>query len=156
MIDALSDVPDDGGRLLWYGPPMSVRSFVTARLMETFAHGQDVADALGATRAVGDRLRHVCHLGVATYGWSFRVRGQEPPAPDGSVRVELSLPSGAPWTAGPEGAADVVRGPAVDFCLVVTQRRNVAATSLDVRGDVAEAWMRTAQCFAGGPTVGPQ
>ena len=31
----------------WYGPSMSARSFVTARLMETWAHGMDVADALG-------------------------------------------------------------------------------------------------------------
>ena len=154
MIEALADVPD-GARLAWYGPPMSVRSFATARLMETWAHGQDVVDALDAVRAEGDRIRHVCHLGVATFGWSFRVRGQEPPAPDGSVRVELSLPSGDPWTAGPEGAADVVRGTAVDFCLVVTQRRNVAATDLEVRGDAATAWMRVAQCFAGGPTEGP-
>ena len=154
MLEALAGVPD-GSRLAWYGPPMSVRSFATARQMETWAHGQDVVDALGASRAEGDRIRNICHLGVATFGWSWRVRGEEPPAPDGSVRVELMLPSGALWEAGPAGVADVVRGTAVDFCLVVTQRRNVAATALEVRGDVAEAWMRVAQCFAGGPTAGP-
>ena len=155
MIGALAEAPV-GARLLWYGPPMSVRSFVTARLMETFAHGQDVVDALGASRAVGDRVRHICHLGVATYGWSFQVRGQELPAPQGSVLVELTLPSGAPWSAGPADARDVVRGSAVDFCLVVTQRRNVASTGLEVDGDVARAWMDVAQCFAGGPTLGPR
>lgn len=154
MVTALADVPDDA-RLRWYGPPMSARSFATARLMETWAHGQDIVDALRAARAEGDRIRHICHLGVATFSWSWRVRGEEPPAPQGSVRVELALPSGAPWDAGPEGAADVVRGAAVDFCLVVTQRRHVAATGLDVRGDVATAWMQRAQCFAGGPTTGP-
>jgi len=154
MLDALGDVPEDG-RLAWYGPPMSLRSFVTARLMETWAHGQDIVDALGATRVEGDRIRHVCHLGVATFEWSWRVRGQEPPAPNGSVRVELTLPSGAGWSAGPPDAADVVRGAAVDFCLVVTQRRNVASTGLDVVGDVASEWMQVAQCFAGGPTEGP-
>ena len=154
MITALAEVPDDG-RLRWYGPPMSARSFATARLMETWAHGQDVVDGLGAARAEGDRIRHICHLGVATYSWSWRVRGEEPPAPQGSVRVELELPSGADWTAGPSEAADVVRGTAVDFCLVVTQRRNVAATGLEVVGPVAAAWMKVAQCFAGGPTTGP-
>jgi uncharacterized protein (TIGR03084 family) len=154
MITALADVPD-GARLLWYGPPMSARSFATARLMETWAHGQDVVDAVGAVRADGDRIRHICHLGVATFAWSWRVRGEEPPAPQGSVRVELELPSGAPWAAGPEAAADVVRGTAVDFALVVTQRRNVTATALSVVGPVATAWMQVAQCFAGGPTTGP-
>jgi uncharacterized protein (TIGR03084 family) len=154
MLTALADVPD-GERLLWYGPPMSARSFATARLMETWAHGQDVVDALGTVRAESDRIRHICHLGVATFSWSWRVRGEEPPAPQGSVRVELELPSGAGWSSGPEDAADVVRGPALDFCLVVTQRRNVAATALAVVGPVATSWMQVAQCFAGSPTTGP-
>ena len=38
-------------RLPWYGPDMSAASSVTARLMETWAHGQDIADTLGVTRA---------------------------------------------------------------------------------------------------------
>jgi len=152
MLEALAALPA-GARVPWYGPPMSPRSFATARLMETWAHGQDVVDALGAERPDGDRLRHVCHLGASTRAWSWRVRGEEPPPVD--VRVELVLPSGAPWAHGPEGAADVVRGTARDFCLVVTQRRNVADTGLDVRGEVATEWLRIAQCFAGGPTVGP-
>lgn len=154
LLAALAAVPD-GARLPWYGPPMSVRSFATARLMETWAHGRDVVDAVGGTRPETDRLRHICHLGVATYEWSWRVRGESPPAPAGSVRVELSLPSGASWEAGPSGVDDLVRGTAADFCLVVTQRRNVASTELEVRGPVASAWMRTAQCFAGAPTLGP-
>jgi uncharacterized protein (TIGR03084 family) len=154
LLDALAAVPD-GARLPWYGPPMSVRSFATARLMETWAHGQDVVDALGAAvrRQPTDRLRHVCHIGFGTFGWSWRVRGEEPP--DADVRVELVLPSGTPWEAGPEGAANVVRGTAEDFCLVVTQRRHVSRTALSVQGDVAEAWMARAQCFAGGPTLPP-
>jgi uncharacterized protein (TIGR03084 family) len=155
LLAALAAVPE-GTRLPWYGPPMSVRSFATARLMETWAHGQDVVDALdaGAVRPATDRLRHVCHIGFGTFAWSWRVRGEEPPA-GASVRVELELPSGASWTAGDDDAADVVRGDAEDFCLVVTQRRNVAATSLQVVGDVAAEWMAKAQCFAGGPTLGP-
>lgn len=158
LLEALAVVPK-GTRLPWYGPPMSVRSFATARLMETWAHGQDVVDGLlraGVTappRIDGDRLAQVCHLGVATFGWSWRVRGEEPP--ESPVRVELALPSGAAWSAGPVDADDRVRGSAVDFCLVVTQRRNVADTALEVTGPVASAWMSVAQCFAGAPTVGP-
>ncbi len=152
LLAALAAVPE-GARLPWYGPPMSVRSFATARLMETWAHGQDVVDAVAGSRPATDRLRHVCHLGFGTLGWSWRVRGEEPPG--APVRVELELPSGAPWTAGDPGAGDVVRGPAEDFCLVVTQRRHVASTELEVAGPVATAWMAQAQCFAGSPTLGP-
>src|SRR5579862_6946413 len=42
---------DPARRVPWYGPPMGVVSFATARLMETWAHGQDVVDALGVARA---------------------------------------------------------------------------------------------------------
>lgn len=157
MRAALASVPD-GARLPWYGPPMSLRSFVTARLMETWAHGTDVVDGLCAagidvSRDEGDRIAHICHLGAITRGWSYTVRGREAPA--GEVRVELVLPSGAAWTAGDEHAADTVRGRAVDFCLVVTQRRNVADTALSVNGALAEEWMTIAQCFAGGATLPP-
>jgi uncharacterized protein (TIGR03084 family) len=156
-LDALAAVPD-GTRLPWYGPAMSVRSFATARLMETWAHGQDVVDALvdggrPASRPATDRLRHVCHIGFSTRGWSYVVRGQE--APDEPVRVELTLPSGAPWTAGDETAVSSVRGPAEDFCFVVTQRRNVADTALAVEGAAAAEWLAIAQCFAGAPTLPP-
>ena len=41
---------DARDRVPWFGPPMGALSFVSARLMETWAHGQDVADALGVTR----------------------------------------------------------------------------------------------------------
>jgi uncharacterized protein (TIGR03084 family) len=152
MLEVLADVPA-ASRLAWYGPPMSLRSFVTARLMETWAHGQDVVDALGAAaaRPPTDRLRHICHLGFSTYRWSFTVRGEEPPS--SPVRVDLVLPSGAAWSAGDESAADAVRGSAEDFCLVVTQRRHVSATALDVHGPIATEWMAKAQCFAGGPTL---
>jgi uncharacterized protein (TIGR03084 family) len=151
-LDAIGAVPD-GMRIPWYGPPMSALSFATARLMETWAHGQDVVDALGASRPATDRLRHIAYLGFSTRGWSYAVRGLE--APTEPVRVELTLPSGERWAAGDEPAPDRVTGPVEDFCLVVTQRRNLADTSLRVEGPLAEEWMAIAQCFAGGPTTGP-
>ena len=126
---------------------MSALSFATARLMETWAHGQDVADALGIERVATDRLRHIAHLGVVTFGWSYTVRQMK--APDVPVRVEITGPSGALWTWGPETAKDIVRGPAVDFCLVVVQRRNLADTRLVVEGATARQWMSIAQAYAG-------
>jgi uncharacterized protein (TIGR03084 family) len=141
-------------RVPWYGPSMSARSFLTARLMETWAHGQDVVDALGADRAPTDRLRHIAQLGVITRGWSYANRGLA--VPEEPVRVELEAPSGATWTWGPDDAAELVRGDAADFCLVVTQRRHVDETSLETNGELARDWMLKAQAFAGPPTEGPR
>lgn len=143
-----------GLRLPWYGPDMSITSTCTARLMETWAHGQDVADALGITRAPTDRLRHIAHLGVATRTFSFRLRGLVPPEDD--VAIELTAPSGDVWQWGDPSAGDRVSGTALDFCLVVTQRRHLSDTGLTVTGDVASRWMSLAQAFAGVPGPGRQ
>ncbi len=150
MLDAFrARAPKD--RIPWFGPDMSALSFATARLMETWSHGQDVADALGAPWPPSDRLRHVAHIGVSTRGWSYVNRGET--VPDGDVRVELTAPSGDVWTWGPEDAADRVTGPALDFCLVVTQRRHLDDVDLATTGDLATGWMKIAQAFAGPPTL---
>jgi uncharacterized protein (TIGR03084 family) len=143
----------DDTRVAWYGPSMSAKSFLTARLMETWAHGVDVVDALGVHRPGSQRLRHVARLGYITRGWSYQVRGETPP--DGEIRVELSGPAGELWTWGEEDADDTVRGSAEEFCLVVTQRRHLDDTSLQT-GPLGRHWLVRAQAFAGGPTNGPQ
>lgn len=151
LQDAALTLSDDV-RLPWYGPSMSAKSFLTARLMETWAHGTDVVDALGATRRATDRLRHVAQLGYLTRAWSYRVHGDE--APEGNIRVELLSPSGQLWTWGPEDARERMTGSAEEFCLVVTQRRHVDDTSLQY-GDLGRDWLLRAQAFAGGPSTGP-
>ena len=140
-------------RLPWYGPTMSARSFATARLMETWAHGQDVADALKISRPATGRLIHVAHIGHITFGWSFANRGLEAPA--GPLRLELTGPGGEPWVFGPGDAGNLVKGTALEFCLVATQRRNVADTGLEVSGEGAARWMQIAHTFAGPPATGP-
>jgi uncharacterized protein (TIGR03084 family) len=144
---------DEDRRVDWYGPSMGAKSFLTARLMECWAHGQDVVDAVGATRRATDRLRHIAQLGFITRRWSYVNRGLERPA--GDVRVELTGPTGDVWRFGVDDAVDVVRGPAEDFCLVVTQRRHVDDTALEVTGRLARDWLAKAQAFAGPPTDGP-
>jgi len=145
---------DDGNRIPWYGPSMSAKSFLTARLMETWAHGHDVVEALGAAdRPATDRLRHIVRLGFITRGWTYANRGEQPP--EAPVRLELTGPSGAVWQHGEGDALDVVRGPALDFCLVVTQRRHVDDTGLHITGAGARDWLDKAQAFAGPPTDGP-
>lgn len=143
---------DPGTRVPWYGPDMSAMSFVTARLMETWAHGQDIRDALGVLPSATDRLRHVADIGVRARRYSYTVRGLEPPAE--GPRVELVAPSGELWTWGEEGAPGRITGPALDFCLLVTQRRHRDDVSLDATGDHAEEWLGIAQAFAGPPGSG--
>lgn len=143
---------DPRARLPWYGPDMSVASSVTARIMETWAHGQDIADTLGVRREPTDRLRHIAHLGVSTTAFSFGLHDR--PAPVVPIRVSLLAPSGARWTWGDGAAADRVEGTALDFCLTVTQRRHAEDTGLVVRGPVAREWIGIAQAFAGAPGRG--
>ena len=142
---------DPSTRVPWYGPPMSPASFVTARVMETWAHGQDVVDALGLSREPTDRLRHVCFIGVRARRNSYASHGLELPADE--VRVELTGPGGDRW-AWNEDAVDSVVGDALDFCLVVTQRRHPADTGLVIDGPLATEWMSIAQAFAGPPGPG--
>lgn len=151
MIETVRPM-DVKARIPWYGPPMSVASFVTARLMETWAHGQDVIDALGVTREATDRLHHIAHLGVRTRSFSFTNRGLS--EPEGDVRVELLAPSGEVWCWGAENAGSRVAGPAEDFCLVVVQRRHIDDTDLVTEGEAASEWMQVAQAFAGPPGAG--
>ena len=145
LVDTAIDV-DPSTRVLWYGPPMAARSFVTARLMETWAHGQDVADALGVTRRPTRRLKHVAHIGVRARPFSYSVHSM--PLPEEEVAVRLTGPDGDMWEWG-ESSTNVVSGPALDFCLVVTQRRHVADTRLHIEGYAALEWMGIAQAFAG-------
>ncbi len=139
-------------RIPWFGPDMSMASALTARIMETWAHGQDVADALGRTRTPSERLRHVCFLGHRSFPNSFRSRGLA--VPETPVRVVLQGTDGDQWTFGPPEAANQVRGSALDFCLVVTQRRHRDDTDLVCEGAVANQWLGIAQAFAGPPGPG--
>ncbi|HVX09191.1 TIGR03084 family metal-binding protein [Humibacter sp.] len=143
---------DPRRRVPWYGPDMSVASSITARIMETWAHGQDVADTLAQAREPTSRLRHVAHIGVGALAFSFAVNGR--PVPERPVRIELVGPDGDIWTWGSATATDSVVGGALDFCLVVTQRRNLADTALVVTGAVAREWLSIAQAFAGPPGPG--
>ncbi|MEV0805656.1 TIGR03084 family metal-binding protein [Micromonospora sp. NPDC050200] len=171
LADALAAVPP-GEKLPWYGTRMSAASMATARIMETWAHGEDVADALAVTRTPTGRLRHVAHLGFRTLGHGFAAHGRA--LPTAPVRVELTAPASArsepaspaaaskdgsdgdTWIFGPAEAADRVTGPALDFCLLVTQRRHRADLALAATGPTADEWLDVAQAFAGPPGAGRQ
>ena len=151
LLDTFATI-DPQQRLPWFGPPMSAASSLTARVMETWAHTQDIADALGVTREPTARLRHVAHIGVGARAFSYAARGQAPPS--SPVRVELTAPDGTLWTWGPPDAADRVTGTALDFCLLVTQRRHRDDLNLAATGPNAQEWLAIAQAFAGPPGPG--
>jgi uncharacterized protein (TIGR03084 family) len=146
VLEALG-AADPTVRVPWYGPPMSLASFVTARLMETWSHGHDVADALGLPPVVSDRLRSVCHISVGARAYSYVVNGLTDPGTP--VRVEVTGPAGQVWTWGPADATDRITGTALHFAQLVTHRRHRDDTDLVVEGDTAEQWMSIAQSFAG-------
>jgi uncharacterized protein (TIGR03084 family) len=140
-------------RVKWVGPDMSVLSSITARLMETWAHGQAIFDLMSQERNVTDRIKNVAVIGINTFGWTFANRGLAVPADRPYVR--LTSPSGEVWEWNQPDPKNVVEGSAVEFCQVVTQTRNIADTRLKVVGETASAWMSIAQCFAGPPENPP-
>lgn len=142
----------DGRKLPWFGPPMSAASMATARLMETWAHGLDVADALRVRRAPTARLRSIAHIGVRTRDFSFVINGRQPPSEP--FRVELRAPDGSTWSWGPQDAAQRVTGSAEDFCMLVTQRRPRSQLDVQADGGDADEWLGIAQAFAGPPGAG--
>jgi uncharacterized protein (TIGR03084 family) len=152
LVEALARL-EPKTRLSWYGPQMSARSFAAARLMETWAHGQDVWDAVRRKRLATARLKHIAHIGVMTFGWTFANRGLE--VPSVMPGVELAAPDGATWAWGEPSGSDFVRGTAEDFCLLVTQRRHLEDTGLQYSNGAAQRWLSMAQCFAGPPANGP-
>ncbi|SNT51505.1 TIGR03084 family metal-binding protein [Rhodococcoides kyotonense] len=151
MTNALAKVPA-GTKIPWFGPPMSAASMATARLMETWAHGQDVADALGIVREPTDRIRGVAHIGVRTRDFAYAVNQQTPPAEQ--FRIELTSPLGELWTWGPDDASQRVTGSAADFCLLVTQRAHRSDLDVHAVGPDAQHWLTIAQAFAGPPGSG--
>lgn len=151
MLDSSRDV-DPKARIPWYGPPMSPASFFSARMMETWAHAQDVADTLEIHRETAPRIKHIAHLCVLSRRHSYAVNGMDEPTVD--VFVVLGGPDDATWSWGDQHAADRISGTAEEFCLVVTQRRHSDDTDLVIEGDEARKWMSVAQAFAGPPGSG--
>jgi uncharacterized protein (TIGR03084 family) len=132
-------------RVPW-GLGMRPPSFVTARLMETWAHSLDVHAALGTAPVDTDRLRHVAWIGVRALPYACSVAGVAPP--EGPLRVELTLPSGAVWSFGASDAADRITGPASEFCRVFVQRIGLdAAPNLVAEGAGAGLALRVARSY---------
>lgn len=144
VATALRDLPLDRP-FPWQGSEVTATLMVPLRLMETWAHGQDVFDTLGVVHRPTGRLRHVASLGVAGRTLSFHAARL--PIPQEPFRVELTGPGGETWTWGPDDAAQRIRGSALGFCLRVTRRRPLAETDLTAVGEDARTWLEVARVF---------
>ena len=154
-LELIQCLQDDSAeqKLPWFGPPMSTLSFIAARLMETWAHGQSILDSLKITRTSTQRLYYIAELGIKTFRWSFQ--GKNIPVPEVKPFVELTSPSGEIWQWNDPQSANKINGSALGFCQVVTQTRNAADTDLIIQGSCAQQWLDIAQCFAGKPSNPP-
>ena len=143
---ALAAVPGD--RIVpWLVRPLPAAVLAAAGIMELFAHGQDIADALGVQRQHTDRIFHLVEFGVRAWDFGFLVRGLTPP--EQGFRYEITAPSGELWTFGPDDAAQRVSGPAVDFCLLITRRRHRDDLAVTAEGADADQWLGIAQAYRG-------
>ena len=152
LAKALRDVAE-GAKIPWFGPPMSPTSMATARLMETWAHAHDIAEALGVESPRTDRAKHIAYLGVRTRDFAHHIRGENPPAEE--FRVELTSPSGELWTWGPDKAAQRVTGDGHDFALLATRRLHPDDAAVKAVGSEAKHWLGIVQAFAGMPGADP-
>ncbi|MGV9296304.1 maleylpyruvate isomerase family mycothiol-dependent enzyme [Amycolatopsis sp. NPDC003676] len=141
---ALGEIPLDQA-FPWYGSESTATLGAALRLMETWAHGQDIFDTVGLEHRPTDRLKHIAALGFAGRGLSFYAA--QLPLPTEPIRVELTGPDGTVWGWGPDDAAQRIRGSARDFCLRITQRRALDETGLAAIGDDAKAWLENARVF---------
>ncbi|SCG71990.1 TIGR03084 family protein [Micromonospora inositola] len=151
-LQAALRAADLRARAPWFGPSMSVASLASARLMEYWAHGQDIRDGLGVPPSASSRLRHVAHLGYQTRHYAVQLHGLPPLTRP--LRLELTAPDGELWTWGEPDSDQTIRGTALDFCLLITRRRHLDDTGLQVSGEEARRWAGVAQCFAGDSGAG--
>ncbi|MVU80568.1 TIGR03084 family protein [Nocardia sp. ET3-3] len=141
---ALRDLPTDKS-FPWFGSDMTADLAIPLRLMETWAHGQDIFDTLGVPHVPTTRLRFIAELGVIGRGLSFYAA--QLPIPTAPFRIELTAPDGTPWVWGPTDAPQQIHGTAHDFCLLVTHRKPLTAATLTAVGTDAQTWLENARVY---------
>jgi uncharacterized protein (TIGR03084 family) len=136
----------------WLARPLPAEMLAMVGMMELFAHGQDIADAVGAAPVRTDRIEWIVRLIARTWDFGYHSRGM--PVPGAAPRFEVTAPSGTLWRAGPAEAEDLVTGSALDLCLLATRRRHRDDLTLRATGPHADRWLDIAQAYRG-PT-GPE
>ena len=149
--EALSTLPPTQ-MVPWVARSLPAGILACAGIMELFAHGQDIADAVGVRREHGDRIGHLVGFAVRNRDFGYLVRGLTPP--EEPFRFELTAPSGTLWEFGPPDAQQRITGPALDFCLLVTRRRHRDDLAVIATGEDADHWLNIAQAYRGSPGEG--
>ncbi|MCP4304370.1 MAG: maleylpyruvate isomerase family mycothiol-dependent enzyme [bacterium] len=154
VVDALSRM-EGNERVAWIDGDMSARAFATLRLMETWAHGLDIKDAMEGLLVYDEeeedptldtsRIRHVAWLAHRMLPYAFGEAGED--FPDSGIRLELMGPRYARWVYGPEDAPDIIKGIASEWCRIAVQRMDHGATSLKTEGEKADTAIKVVRTY---------
>ena len=137
---------DPHARVQWVAGELSTRTLATTRLAECWIHTGDVGFAFGVAPAADDRLQHIARLAWRTVPYAFSRAGREL---HGNVGFDLVAPSGDAWAFGLDKRPEtVVRGDALELCLVAGQRRDARDTGLTADGPDAAAVLELVRTFA--------
>lgn len=142
VIEPLSHMSEDD-RVEWIQGTMSAKTFATFRLMETWAHGLDIYQALDIEVEDTARIRHVCWLGWKTLPYAFKEAGLDYTP----IRVEVIGPGYAKWVYGPDDTEDVIKGSASEWARIVVRRALPKKVRLKVTGDTAQRAIEVAQAY---------
>lgn len=141
VVEPLSHMSVDD-RVEWIQGSMSAQTFATFRLMETWAHGLDIYEALQMEVEDTPRIRHVCWLGWKTLPYAFKTAGLD----YSPIRIEVIGPGYAKWVYGPEDTEDRIKGAASEWARVAV-RRAPGDIRLEVTGEVAAQAVEVAQAY---------
>jgi uncharacterized protein (TIGR03084 family) len=154
VVDALSRM-DAKDRIPWVVAPMIAKALATLRLMETWAHGLDIKDAMDGLLTFDEeeedptadtsRIRHIAWLAHRMLPYAFSTAGED--FPESGIRLELMGPRYARWVYGPEDADDVIKGVAGEWCRIAVHRLDAGATSLKTEGDNAETAIKVVRAY---------
>jgi uncharacterized protein (TIGR03084 family) len=145
-LRAALDGCDLSARVPWVTGRLSARTLATTRLAECWIHTGDIGAAFGGERSTSPGLRHIARLAWRTLPYAFASAGREPAGP---VAFELRGPDGERWDlVPPEEPRTVIRGDALELCLVAARRVDPAATDLRATGPDATAVLELVRTYA--------
>lgn len=146
VSDALA-AHDPAEPVPWLVNPLPVPVLTVAGMIEMFAHGQDIADAVGSPVTRTDTLAFHAGFVHRTRDFGYLAHGLTPPTHE--FRFEIDLPSGARLELGPADSPDVVCGSAEHLCLLATRRRHRDDLDVQAQGDEATRYLTLAQAYRG-------
>jgi len=132
--------------MAWVTGQLPARTLATTRLAEAWIHTGDIAAAVGIEPRAGEPLWHIARLAWRTLPYAFARAGY---VPTGPIAVELIAPDSSSWMFEPDVAArTVIRGSALEFCLVAARRLDPGASTLVADGPDGRAVLDLLRTYA--------